>query len=88
MITVYSKPNCTFCVRTKNWLTNHNFQFHMVDITADAVAYDFVKNQKGHTSVPQIYYNGQLLVAGGFEGLSKMTAQEVQARMHQFNAVR
>ena len=33
---------------------------------------------EGHRTVPQIYYGGKLLVSGGWQGLSKMSAEDLQ----------
>ncbi len=77
MITVYSKSNCPFCVQAKNLLTLKNIQFEEINIEQDADARAFVLAQ-GHRTVPQIYRNGQLLVEGGFQGLSKLTEEEIK----------
>lgn len=78
MITLYTKPACPYCVSAKTWLTNNGFAFKEVDITADAAAYTLMK-ANGHRTVPQIYFNGELLVNGGFDGLKSHTPEQVQA---------
>lgn len=37
---------------------------------ADSSALEFIKSQ-GHKTVPQIYFNGSVLVEGGYTGLTK-----------------
>lgn len=70
MITVYSKPNCPYCDRTKIWLEHNNLPYQTIDIMADSSALEFIKSQ-GHKTVPQIYFNGSVLVEGGYTGLTK-----------------
>ena len=33
--------------------------------------------QAGHRTVPQIYYNGKLFVEGGWQGLSKLSVEDI-----------
>lgn len=73
MITVYSKNNCAFCVQAKNLLKNKGVDFVEVKIDEDSSAREFVLAE-GHRTVPQIYKDGKLLVEGGFQGLSKQSA--------------
>jgi len=71
MLTLYSKPECPFCDQAKNYLHSQAVQFEVIDITKDAEAMNFIKEQ-GHRTVPQIYKNGELFVEGGWMGLSKL----------------
>lgn len=76
MITVYSKHNCPYCVNAKQFLENKNINYQEVNIESDAAAREFILSQ-GHRSVPQIYVGNRLLVAGGWQGLSRLTTQEI-----------
>jgi glutaredoxin 3 len=79
MITVYSKNNCPFCVQAKNLLTLKGIQYEEINIEQNPDARAFILAQ-GHRTVPQIYQNGKLLVEGGFQGLSKLTEEELKER--------
>ena len=81
MLTVYSKNNCPFCVQAKNLLKLKNIEFQEVKIDEDAAAKDFVLGQ-GHRTVPQIYHGGKLFVEGGFQGLSKLTEDQLKERLN------
>jgi len=70
MITVYSKAHCPFCDKAKALLKLKGVEYTEVRIDEDAAAKEFIVGQ-GHRTVPQIYRNGELLVEGGFQGLSK-----------------
>jgi len=64
----------------KNWLTNNDFEFEMVDVSADHVALAFIK-ERGHTKVPQIYEGDTLLVDGGYTGMINLGAVNLRERM-------
>lgn len=79
MLTVYSKNNCPFCVQAKNLLKLKNIAFEEINIEQDPTARQFVLEQ-GHRTVPQIYKDGKLFVEGGFQGLSKLTEEQLKER--------
>ena len=81
MLTVYSKTVCPYCVNAKNFLKSKNIPFKEVNIEQDPDARNFILSE-GHRSVPQIYFNGDLFVEGGFQGLSKLSEDEIRSRMN------
>lgn len=76
MLTVYSKANCPFCVQAKNLLTLKGVEFEEVRIDENPEAREFILSE-GHRTVPQIYKDGKLFVQGGYQGLSKLTEEEI-----------
>ena len=76
MLTVYSKTVCPYCVQAKNFLKSKNIVFKEINIEEDKEARDFIMKH-GHRTVPQIYLNGSLFVDGGWQGLSKMSAEQI-----------
>ena len=80
MLVIYSKNNCPFCVMAKNYLQSKNINFREINIEQDAEAREFIQRQ-GLRTVPQIYMNGKLFVQGGWDGLSKMTAEDILNEM-------
>lgn len=80
MLTIYSKKQCPFCDQAKALLKNRSIPFEEVKIDEDDSAREFILS-KGHRTVPQIYYNGQLFVEGGFQGLSKLSEADIRQRM-------
>jgi len=79
-LTVYSKPQCPFCDRAKQYLYRNNIMFLEVDVSQDPDAIEYLRAQ-GHSTVPQVYYQGKLFVPGGWEGLSKMTADDIRSEI-------
>ena len=80
MLTVYSKNNCPFCVQAKNLLKLKNIAFEEINIEDNPDARTFIVNE-GHRTVPQIYKNGQLFVQGGYQGLSKLTEDQLKEKL-------
>lgn len=81
MLTVYSKNNCPFCVQAKNLLTLKNIAFEEVKIDEVPAAREFIVAE-GHRTVPQIYQDGKLFVEGGFQGLSKLTENQLKEKVN------
>lgn len=81
MLTVYSKSNCPFCDKAKHLLNTKNIAYETVNIEQDQTARQWLMEQ-GHRSVPQIYQNGSLFVEGGFQGLQKLSDDELHERLH------
>lgn len=84
MITLYSKPNCPYCDRAKIWLEKNEIEYKIVDVLIDNDALQFIKEQ-GHKTVPQIYYNGELLVKGGYTGLTKEDPEILKSKIKKEN---
>jgi glutaredoxin len=78
MITLYTKDNCPYCDMAKHYLKNINEEYTEININEEGVR-DWLVSE-GHKTVPQIYYNNKLLVEGGYTGLSKVSAEELQER--------
>lgn len=80
MLTVYSKNHCAFCDQAKALLTSKNIPFEEVKIDENADARSFIVSE-GHRTVPQIYKDGALFVEGGFNGLRKLTEDQLKAAL-------
>jgi len=69
MITIYSKPTCSFCDAAKKRLTEWGYEFVEIDVSQDQDALNFLK-ETGHRTVPQIYYTESQFVPDGAAGLA------------------
>lgn len=58
-VTVYSAPGCPSCNQTMKKLTQNGIEFITVDVSADTVAYDYIKNTLGYLEVPVVETNGE-----------------------------
>lgn len=80
MLTVYSKNHCPFCDQAKALLKNKNIPYTEVKIDETPEAREFIVTE-GHRTVPQIYKDGVLFVEGGFNGLRKLTEDQLKAAL-------
>jgi len=87
MITVYSKSSCHYCDQAKNYLQHKNINYREIRIDQDDEAREFILAE-GHRTVPQIYMDGKIFVEGGWQGLSKMSAEEILAEIELRNSLR
>ena len=85
MLTVYSKNYCPFCDKAKHLLKINGFAYEEIKIDEDSEAREWLIAQ-GHRTAPQIYNNGRLLVEGGYQGLAKLNAEQIQERIGATNA--
>ena len=81
MLTVYSKNNCAFCVQAKNFLSQKNIPFQEIKIDENAEAKSFILAE-GHRTVPQIYHGDKLFVQGGYQGLTKLTEDQLKEKLN------
>ena len=80
MLTVYSKTNCPFCDQAKALLERKGIEHRVVKIDENPEARDFLLGQ-GFKSVPQIFSETELFVEGGYQGLSKLTDEELTTKL-------
>lgn len=80
MLKVYSKNNCPQCDQAKHLLTSKGISYTEVKIDEDQEAREWLIAQ-GHRTAPQIYLGDGLLVAGGYQGLAKLSDEELTARL-------
>ena len=78
MVTVYSKNNCPYCVQAKNLLKSKGVAFEEINIEEKPEAREFILAE-GHRTLPQIYQDGKVLVAGGYMGLAKQMPEFFQS---------
>jgi glutaredoxin len=80
MIRLYSKPQCPYCDRAKIWLEHNGLPYEVINIMENQTALAFIKS-RGHKTVPQIYYNDEVLVEGGYDGLKKADPDMLKERL-------
>lgn len=84
MLTMYTKTNCPYCVKSKALLTSAGVEFEEINIEQDTTAREKMMSE-GHRTVPQIYLGDNLFVEGGYHGLSKLTTDEIKDRINLTN---
>ena len=67
-IEVYSSLFCPYCARAKNLLKKKGAEFLEIDVDQNPEErFEMEKRAKGRTSVPQIFFDGELI--GGSDDL-------------------
>ncbi|RDH95094.1 glutaredoxin-like protein NrdH [Curtobacterium sp. AG1037] len=51
-VTIYTKPSCFKCDRTKQFLTIQGVAYTEVDVTTSDAALDYVTNELGYSEAP------------------------------------
>lgn len=77
MLTIYSKKQCGFCEAAIKLLEAKGVAYEVIKIDENSDAREFVLGE-GHRSVPQIYKDGKLFVAGGFNGLKELSDEQLK----------
>jgi glutaredoxin len=85
MLTVYSKNNCPFCDKAKYLLKTKNIAYTEIKIDEDQEAREWLIAQ-GHRTAPQIYLGDELFVEGGYQGLAKLSDEELFNKLGEVNA--
>lgn len=74
-VTVYSKPGCIYCDKTKQFLDENNVKYKMISLQPGTTEYDNVvwrlKNDTGHKTFPFIFINDKFI--GGYKELTSMS---------------
>lgn len=65
--TLYSKDNCSFCIRAKHLLESQGVDYEYVDLTGDIDSQVELAKRTGRLTMPQIFVGTELV--GGFEDL-------------------
>lgn len=73
---MYTRTTCQYCNQAKYLLKSKNIAFKEVNVDKDPSARDFLVGQ-GHRTVPQIYKGNELFVEGGYQGLEKLSDEEL-----------
>jgi glutaredoxin len=84
MITVYTKHLCGYCDMAKAYLKKCDIPYEEINIDDNKEAQDFIVAE-GHYTAPQIYHEGKLLIDGGCNGLTSLSANEIKERMGNFD---
>lgn len=80
-LTVYTIPVCPHCTNAKKFLQAHGIPFEEVNILdKDRLAENTMIREKYRT-VPQIFFNGELFVEGGWSGLSKLSPSDIKTQI-------
>ncbi|BBQ04300.1 DNA methylase [Enterococcus phage vB_EfaS-DELF1] len=63
MINIYTKNNCMPCKMTKKWLSNHDLDFHEINVDEDLDAYNYLMANNLRT-LPVVFNDSELIALG------------------------
>ncbi len=66
-ILIYSKQNCPYCVRAKQFFKERDLAYREVDLSTDYAELDALKKRTGFMTLPQIFIDDQFI--GGYTDL-------------------
>jgi ribonucleoside-diphosphate reductase beta chain len=69
-VVIYSKPNCPFCTKAKDWFTRHGFTFTENVLYTDDQMLAMFQKVPGARSVPQIFIDDKLI--GTYDNLMEI----------------
>lgn len=61
-ITIYMKPDCPYCLKTKELLERNGVSFQEIDVIKDDFEWKDMVRKSGQIGVPVIEINGELIV--------------------------
>lgn len=64
-VKVYTTSTCPWCVKTKEWLTEHKVKFKEINVSKDQKAAQFMVEKTGQRGVPVIEIGDKFIV--GFD---------------------
>jgi len=82
-LTLYTQDNCEYCHIMKKKLAEWDYRYREVNVSYDLFAKDFMK-QRGHRTVPQLYWNNTHL---NKVPTSELTKEHVEAEIDYDNYV-
>ena len=71
-------------MQAKKQLDTMGFEYEEVNIETDGDTRRWLVEQ-GHRTMPQIYHNGKVLVEGGAQELAKLSKDEINTAMGNFD---
>ena len=70
-VKVYSTPNCPWCHKTKDFLTENKIAFDDINVAEDEPARNEMIEKSGQMGVPVIDINGRIIIGYDVEQFKK-----------------
>lgn len=72
-VTIYGKPNCTYCTKAKLFLDMKDVTYEYIDVMEDEDVLDWFMEQ-GFRSFPQVFVGGKGI--GGYDQLVEFLQEQ------------
>ena len=70
-VTVYSTPECPYCIRAKQFLKNNTIEFENIDVSSDQEKAKEMIKVSGQMGVPVLDINGEIIIGFDEEAIKK-----------------
>ncbi len=70
-VTVYSTPECPYCIRAKQFLKDNNIEFENIDVSTNQEKTEEMIKRSGQMGVPVLDINGELIIGFDKEAIKK-----------------
>ncbi|MFH1784029.1 MAG: glutaredoxin domain-containing protein [bacterium] len=70
-VTIYSTPECPYCLRAKEFLKENNIDFSDVDVSDNQIARQEMTRKSEQMGVPVFDIDGQIIVGFDKDAISK-----------------
>lgn len=67
---IYVTETCPYCIKAKNFLTEKQISFKVIDLTHKPEELKDLKNKTGWKTVPQIFFKGKFI--GGYSDMVEL----------------
>ena len=74
-LTLYSRDQCSWCMDAKDYLSEHGYQFTVIDVGRDRDAYEEMAKLSDQTSVPVLAAGDEVLVNFDTDQLEKFLSE-------------
>ena len=71
MVKVYSTPNCPWCHKTKEFLSENNISYEDINVAENEDARNEMIEKSGQMGVPVIDINGRIIIGYDVEQIRK-----------------
>jgi glutaredoxin len=79
-ITIYGKNDCRDCEAAKLFFETNEIPFEYKNISENTDDRTFLINQ-GHKAVPQFYFEGDLVIDGGWKAMQHIDVKELKEKL-------
>ena len=70
-VKIYTTPTCPWCIKTKEFLKQHNIKYTEIDVSASPEAAHEMIHKSGQMAVPVIDIDGKIIVGYDVERIKK-----------------
>ncbi len=71
-VKIYSTPTCPWCLKTKEFLKEHNIEYEEINVAGNKGAADEMIKKSGQMGVPVLDIDGEIIVGYDVEKIKEV----------------